>query len=543
MLRRTPRAPPPPPAPQQPPPSPEHSPARSWWHRSPPISRLHRALFYWSELCLCFLLDGPPAKAIDLLLRTHAPLVPYWPAGWARDLAGGPSGLQLASELCWFSLTAAALSASAAAASPPPRATRALLAAERLALLCCAPSFLLLHAVQFGLTDYQHQYHAVLYALAALAALGPESRLATRWVLLALVHTYASAALAKLLNAGGSWASGAFLCRLLRRRGETLPLPPPVCAAAAWGAVLAEGASVGALLFASDRTARALFVAGASAFHLFNCFSIGASFVAQIGVLLLVVPPPLSDAAGAPDERPPKPRRAGRSAAQERRGERVSAGVASCTAAGLAAVALLRVECWPLTYVPMYSGNYETVSEEIHFSLEIKLPGRDSDEDLLALDWVWCPPRCELADSKARRQIHNLAALSGCKDSETLGDGATRCLGLPEPKMLQLVLRQAGFGGLLHCWNAGGKGGTPDRDCPAPAALEAAWNPGASALLVPLEYIAASKENPARQLLQKLSPVLGERLNISCGAELRYVRSHNNKEGMRHPAGQWSPAD
>ena len=55
-----------------------------------------------------------------------------------------------------------------------------------------------------------------------------------------------------------------------------MTIPPPVCAAAAWSAVGAELGSLLALVHASDRRVRAMFVWVATTFHLFNCVSIGA---------------------------------------------------------------------------------------------------------------------------------------------------------------------------------------------------------------------------------------------------------------------------
>ena len=192
--------------------------ARLWWRSGRPISRLHRALFYWTELLILYVQQGPPALAPALWASTDPRLVPNWPAGRAVDAVGGVDRLQCVAELCWISLIVAALAASCALLSPQARSThqrctslaacdarvwqrvcsflwpelRTALALERAAVLCCAPCFALrksrgpppldelaqpvthllaepcyllctVHAVQFSLVDYQHQYHVVMY--------------------------------------------------------------------------------------------------------------------------------------------------------------------------------------------------------------------------------------------------------------------------------------------------------------------------------------------------------------------------------------------
>ena len=179
---------------------------------------MHRAAFYWSALCTSYVLGGPPFRATDILCATEPRFLPHWPAGWALYTAGGLQGLELLAELCIASLLLAALAASASigaraasAQRPRPHAVargRLLAFLERAAVCCCAPCFALLHAVQFSLVDYQHQYHCVLYSLFALALVGPGNRLTPRLILVVLVHTYASAGVAKALNASGEWVTG-----------------------------------------------------------------------------------------------------------------------------------------------------------------------------------------------------------------------------------------------------------------------------------------------------------------------------------------------
>ena len=189
-----------------------------------------------------------------------------------------------------------------------------------------------------------------------------------------------------------------------------------------------------------------------------------------------------------------------------------------------------------------YSGNYETVSDEVHFSIELRRRASDADADAMAIDWIWCgalramrpltkelshvrtiwlthrscsgrcPPRCELAGPRTKRLVENLARASGCRDRVTTGDGLAYCLGLPEPKLLQRVLRHTGFAALVFCASRGRaldtrSGGYVDADCPPAEVLRAAWSPGVFSWLVPLEYMQVRYQTGRRQPLYPALPL------------------------------------
>ena len=162
---------------------------------------------------------------IDILSSTEPHFVPQWPAAFALDVAGGIHRLERVAELWIGSMSVAALSTCIGARRAALRGdkaarSRVLSLIERTAVCCCAPCFALLHAVQFSLVDYQHQYHCVLYSLFALALVGPESRLTPRLILVFLVHTYASAGVAKVLNSSTEWATGEAAHRTSFRRAR-----------------------------------------------------------------------------------------------------------------------------------------------------------------------------------------------------------------------------------------------------------------------------------------------------------------------------------
>ena len=206
-----------------------------------------------------------------------------------------------------------------------------------------------------------------------------------------------------------------------------------------------------------------------------------------------------------------------------------------------------------------YSGNYETVSDEVHFSIELRRRAADADADAMAIDWIWCgvviyrylplftdwiwcgalramrpvtkelshvrpiwlthrscsgrcPPRCELAGPRTKRLVENLARASGCRDRVTTGDGLAYCLGLPDPKLLQRVLRHTGFAALVFCASRGRaldtrSGGYVDADCPQAEVLRAAWSPGAFSWLVPLEYMQVRYQTGRRRPLYPALPL------------------------------------
>ena len=263
-----------------------------WFLAEDPISAVQRAGFFWVMLiAMGSSRGGPLESAIERSHATHPHYIPNWPAGVVLRLLG-PQGLVAVADFTWSAWVAVTLWVSVTAVRENcvtgPRERPWSHAVERLLLLPLAAGFATLHAVSFSLQDYEHQYHVVMYSLFALAVCGPRSRVTPRLVLLCLVHTYASAGVAKFLNAGDSWFRGDFLCRLLLRRVH-VSLPWPLCVLLSWSTIASELGSLAALRDADSLFVRFTFIMIAVMFHVLNKALIGATFTGQIACFLLIL--------------------------------------------------------------------------------------------------------------------------------------------------------------------------------------------------------------------------------------------------------------
>ena len=252
-----------------------------WFAQERPVQPGWRCLFYTMLLCAN---DSPMLKAAIASHQT----APHWQSWLCAQLISmvGVRGVALASNLSWVVLMLLIVFSLLQVKLERKRWLRI----EHALLWAMALLYSLLHAVKYELTDYQHQFYMVLYSLWILAICGPSSPRVSRVVLMCLVHTYASASLAKLLNNGREWINGEFICRLLSRRNDTGFMLNIPCIPLSLGAIMTEAGSLLALWQADSAVVRWTFIMVAICFHTFNSIYIGATFNAQMICLLLVLP-------------------------------------------------------------------------------------------------------------------------------------------------------------------------------------------------------------------------------------------------------------
>ena len=202
---------------------------------------------------------------------------------------------------------------------------------------------------------------SVDFHLQALAArwgwrkAAPEPRRGTglplKLILVLVTGLFFSAGIAKLLNAGPAWLDGSTICGTIATRGRLsafggfLADHAWACAGIATASLLFELAAPLALL---SRNLRFAFVMAAWLFHL-GIWSVmyPAYFGAMWCYLLFLELPGRRGAAAS--ETPP--RIVAATATQRRAGVALSVGML----VAILSVALLRVEWWPISHIPMYS--------------------------------------------------------------------------------------------------------------------------------------------------------------------------------------------
>ena len=281
---------------------------RRWIFASSPPSATQRALFFHALMTYQFSrLTGPIERAEMLVNNTHEYYIFRWPAACFLVLIGGAQNLKLVQHVSHFLWFVCACASTVLAGSDwlgkPERtgfAVRAVHIVERLSTALLACCFILLHGVQSTLVDYQHQYYSVLYSLIALAQ--PIDSITDKLILTCLAQTYFSGGLAKLLGAGPRWFDGSHLCYLIKERAhwfylllrpETFPrLNSALYLIASWGAVLWELSMAPMLVWIDRLGVRCVFIGSAIGFHVAARLLLGASFNAQVGTFLLVLPKP-----------------------------------------------------------------------------------------------------------------------------------------------------------------------------------------------------------------------------------------------------------
>ncbi|HWM84489.1 MAG TPA: hypothetical protein VNO33_01600, partial [Kofleriaceae bacterium] len=169
---------------------------------------------------------------------------------------------------------------------------------------------------------------------------------AMRAILVALVFCYASAGLAKLMDGGLQWADGVSLQFYIEATREHVePIWPwlsrtiggslPLCRLLSAAALVLE---LGSFLMLIAPPMRRWFLLAAVCFHVLVGLIMIPDYWPQCWVLLLLASRPIESPAERPTHRPVSPFRA-------------------ALVALLCAIAILRVEWWPVTHVPMY-GSY-----------------------------------------------------------------------------------------------------------------------------------------------------------------------------------------
>ena len=498
---------------------------RRWIFASSPPSATQRALFFHALMTYQFSrLTGPIERAEMLVNNTHEYYIFRWPAACFLVLIGGAQNLKLVqhvSHFLWFVCACASTVLAGSDWLGKPERTgfvvRAVHIVERLSTALLACCFILLHGVQSTLVDYQHQYYSVLYSLIALAQ--PIDSITDKLILTCLAQTYFSGGLAKLLGAGPRWFDGSHLCYLIKERAhwfylllrpETFPrLNSALYLIASWGAVLWELSMAPMLVWIDRLGVRCVFIGSAIGFHVAARLLLGASFNAQVGTFLLVLPKPpprprtpmhggeyspmaihsgeYGAVHAAPSDRESdreedlmqdlvQERRTERECADEQRrgGMRVMGSVLLV----LLGVSVCRVECWPFTFVPMYSGNYETVSRWVRFRLRVahvlidtsvKTTKKGLAHPVVAAvvashRRMGVPQASSCLYTKAHRPVKAHAQLS-------------HCLGVPDEPYFNRVLRPLGFAFLVRahqrCYSS-------EATCSfAERAVTKEWHPGA----------------------------------------------------------------
>jgi hypothetical protein len=329
--------------------------------RRPPLpSGVTRFLFYSGILGLCWVMPEDPLEAVRLLRETEGFL--YTPHGLVALLGLHRLPLWSLDALRWL----AVLGLAAASVG----------LFGRLAGAVGATAFLALHGIAGGALGIDHVWLIPAYAAVLLALAPPDPALsldallsrrfsryrfrpserahrlgsarATKAILVAVVFSYASAGIAKLMDGGLEWADGVSLQFYINTtRDHVRPIWPWLSQAIGESLVVCRLLSVATLVFELGSAVmlfaprlRRWFVLIAVCFHVLIGLIMIPDYWPQCWVLLVIV-------GRAQIEGP----------ADGSARDRVPSFVGAVLMTLLPVIVIVRVEWWPLTHVPMY-GSY-----------------------------------------------------------------------------------------------------------------------------------------------------------------------------------------